>query len=170
MSPKTAKPAGQTIRFIKTDSSRIIFDKTVIATFLKYTQNSLSKPEAGGLLLGRHLKDGSHIAVDHASEPMLGDKQERCSFIRGQGHEQFVHKCWLASNGTCAYLGSWHTHPAQNPLPSKTDLHDWLNVLKNDVYEGNHLYFVIVGIQEIHCWEGNRNSNNFVKLEKYTHS
>ncbi|MDU9048100.1 MAG: Mov34/MPN/PAD-1 family protein [Candidatus Electrothrix sp. Rat3] len=166
--PKIAKPVVQTIRFVKTDSSRIIFDKAVVATFLTYRQNSLSSPEAGGLLLGRHLKDGSHIAVDHVSEPMLGDKQKRNSFFRGEGHEQFAHKYWLTSNGTCAYLGSWHTHPALNPLPSKTDLHDWLNVLKNDIYEGKYLYFVIVGIQEIHCWEGSRNSKNFVKLEKYT--
>jgi integrative and conjugative element protein (TIGR02256 family) len=160
----------QTIKFVKSDGSRIIFDKNIIVTFSKYRQNSSFTPEAGGLLLGRHLKEGSHIAVDRVSEPMSGDRQERNSFFRGEGHEKFAHKYWLASCGTCAYLGNWHTHPSPNPFPSKTDLHDWRNVLKNDVYEGTHLYFVIVGIKEIHCWEGKRHSNNFVKLERYTDS
>ncbi|MCI5208841.1 MAG: hypothetical protein D3910_08615 [Candidatus Electrothrix sp. ATG2] len=170
ISPKIARPAVQTIRFIKPDGSRIIFDKTITATFLKYRQDSRLKPEAGGLLLGRHLKSGSHIAVDRVSEPMLGDKRTRGSFFRGEGHERFAHKYWLASNGTCAYLGSWHTHPALIPSPSKTDLTDWINVLKNDIYEGNYLYFVIVGIKEISCWEGNRHSDNFEKLERYTNT
>ena len=158
----------QPIKFVKTDGSRIIFDKTVVATFLTCRQNSLSKPEAGGLLLGRHLKEGSHIAVDRVSEPMLGDRQERNSFFRGEGHEKFAHKYWLTSYGTCAYLGNWHTHPSPNPFPSKTDLHDWRNVLKNDIYEGTHLYFVIVGIKEIHCWIGSRHSKKITKLEKHT--
>jgi integrative and conjugative element protein (TIGR02256 family) len=170
MSPKIAKPVVQTIKFVKPDDSRIIFDKAVVTTFLTYRQNSLSQPEAGGLLLGRHLKEGSHIAVDRVSEPMSGDRQERNSFFRGEGHEKFAHKYWLASCGTCTYLGNWHTHPTPNPLPSNNDIHDWLNVLKNDIYEGNYLYFVIVGTKEIRCWAGNRHSKKLTKLEKYTNS
>ncbi len=119
------------------------------------------------MLLGRHLKRGTHIAVDLVSEPMLGDTRKRTSFFRGHEHERFAHKCWHASNATCAYLGNWHTHPEKNPVPSETDLYDWSNVLNNDVYEGEYLYFVIVGIQEIACWEGCRKQNDFVKLEEY---
>ena len=108
-----------------------------------------------------------HLAVDHISEPQRGDKRSRYGFFRGKGHEKTAHKYWKSSNGTCAYLGNWHTHPEAYPTPSQTDINDWLNVLKNDVYEGNRLYFVIVGTSEIACWEGFKSSNSFIKLKEY---
>lgn len=167
MSPQIVKSAAQTIKFTKTDKHRIVFDEAVVATFISYTQNGLSETEAGGLLLGRHVKGGSHIAVDIVSEPMCGDKRTRTSFFRGKGHERFAHECWHTSNATCAYLGNWHTHPERNPAPSAIDLHDWNNVLKNDIYEGEYLYFVIVGINGVHCWEGCRQQNEFVQLDRF---
>jgi integrative and conjugative element protein (TIGR02256 family) len=167
MSPQIVKSVGQAIRYTKTDKSRIIFDEAVIDTLMCYRQNSSLKVEAGGLLLGRHLKGGSHIAVDLVSEPMRGDRRTRTSFFRGRGHERFAHECWHNSKGVFAYLGNWHTHPCMYPLPSETDFDDWRNVLKNDIYEGKNLYFVIVGTKGLACWEGCSQHGKFVKLEEY---
>lgn len=161
------KSVVQPIRFTKSDNSRIVFDETVMNTFSRYKQNSHGNLEAGGLLLGRHLAGGTHLAVDIISEPMNGDRRTRTSFFRGRGHELFAHKCWQNSKGTCAYLGNWHTHPCIYPNPSETDFNDWRNVLENDIYEGVKLYFIIVGTQELSCWEGCAQNGNFIKLEEY---
>lgn len=158
---------GKTIRFEKTDGCRIIIDGSVVQKFIQYQQNNSSDYEAGGLLLGRHLKDCSHLAVDYISEPQQGDKRSRYSFFRGKRHQNTAHQYWDIYNGTCAYLGNWHTHPEPYPTPSQTDINDWLNVLKNDIYEGNYLYFVIVGTHEIACWEGFMKSQSFIKLKEY---
>ena len=167
--PRTAQSAAKTIRFEKTDSNRLVIDSSVVQKFIYYQQKNSNDYEAGGLLLGRHLKDCSHLAVDHISEPQQGDKRSRYGFFRGKGHQKTAHKYWDIYNGTCAYLGNWHTHPELYPTPSQTDIHDWLNVLKNDVYEGNYLYFVIVGTREIACWEGGRNGQLFIKLKECNH-
>lgn len=165
--PLTAQFAVKTIRFEKNDNNRLIIDSSVIQKFIQYQQNTQNDYEAGGLLLGRHLKDCSHLAVDYISEPQRGDKRSRYGFFRGKWHQKTAHKYWESSNGTCTYLGNWHTHPEPYPTPSQTDITDWLNVLKNDIYEGNHLYFIIVGTREIACWEGFKNSKLFIKLKEY---
>ena len=120
--------------------------------------------EAGGLLLGRHLVDSKHLAVDENSVPMQGDKRSRTSFFRGVGHEKYAHACWERSDQTCGYIGNWHTHPEPYPKPSMIDIGDWMNVLEKDVYEGDKLYFIIVGTKELACWEGELNTMILTKL------
>jgi integrative and conjugative element protein (TIGR02256 family) len=158
---------AKTIRFEKTDGGRLIIDSSVIEQFMSYQQHNIQDYEAGGLLLGRHLKDCFHLAVDYISIPQRGDKRSRYSFFRGKGHQKIAHQYWESSNGTCTYLGNWHTHPEPYPTPSQTDINDWLNVLQNDIYEGNSLYFIIVGTREIACWEGFKKSKSFIKLKEY---
>jgi integrative and conjugative element protein (TIGR02256 family) len=167
ISHQTVLSAENTIRFEKSDGYRLIIDGSVVNKFIAYQQHGINDKEAGGLLLGRHLKDGSHLAVDYLSEPQHGDKRSRFGFFRGKGHQKIAHQFWDDHNGTCTYLGNWHTHPEPYPTPSITDKYDWTNVLRNDTYEGNHLYFIIVGTIEIACWEGTRNSQAFTKLNEY---
>jgi len=153
------------IRFIrKINAGRIVFGATSLKVLNNYRQLTSKCTEAGGLLFGRHLLDCDHIAVDKLSTPQPGDIRERCYFFRGPQHQKIAVRNWKSSKGTCAYLGNWHTHPEPNPTPSSTDLTDWRNALSNDVFEGDTLYFVIVGTQEISCWEGNRNSLEIKKL------
>ena len=109
--PPTAQSAEKTIRLVKTDGSRLIIDSSVVNEFIQYQQKKFSDYEAGGLLLGRHLKDCSHLAVDHISTPQQGDKRSRYGFFRGKGHQKIAHKHWAIQDGTCTYLGNWHTHP-----------------------------------------------------------
>ena len=155
---------SKTIRFKKTDGYNLIIDASVVQKLIQYQQKNYFDYEAGGLLLGRHLKDCQHLAVDYISEPQPTDIRTRCSFFRGTEHQNIAHQYWENSNGTCAYLGNWHTHPEPCPTPSQTDMNDWLNVLTNDIYEGDYLYFLIVGTLKIVCWEGQRNNYIFTRL------
>jgi len=119
-------------------------------------QNEPHMAEAGGVLLGRHLRDGSAIIVDAITTPLLDDQRSRARFFRAQSrHQAVIDEAWHASNGTCTYLGEWHTHPEPIPTPSTIDWADWQRRLRSDRFS-EPIFFVIVGIPGVAAWEGNR--------------
>ena len=59
---------------------------------------------------------------------------------------------WQMQSSTMAYLGLWHTHPEADPTPSGIDRNDWTQAVSRDTYDGNRLFFPIVGIQWIRVW------------------
>jgi len=60
---------------------------------------------------------------------------------------------------TTAYLGLWHTHPETDPTPSGVDRRDWEQAMSQDTFEGDRLFFPIVGTQRIRVWCLNRRGN-----------
>src|SRR5215510_10913306 len=87
-----------------------------------FQQTDVYASEAGGILLGRHLRDGSAIIVDEVTTPMRGDRRSRTRFHRGRRqHQAMIDQAWHTSSGTCTYLGEWHTHPEPIPTPSVVD-------------------------------------------------
>jgi integrative and conjugative element protein (TIGR02256 family) len=119
-----------------------------------FRQNDAYAAEAGGVLLGRHLHDGSAIIVDEVTTPMRGDRRGRTHFHRGRKqHQAMINHAWLESSGTCAYLGEWHTHPKPIPTPSVVDWSDWRRRLRTD-QTTKPLFFVIVGMDQTRVWEG----------------
>jgi integrative and conjugative element protein (TIGR02256 family) len=147
------------IVFRTRDGKRLKLDDAVLERFALYRQVAPHHHEAGGVLLGRHLLDSSDIVVDEITEPMAGDSRSRFRFRRGQwNHQRRIDEAWLASRGTCVYLGEWHTHPEADPTPSSTDLHDWRRRLRTDAFGGDALYFLILGVRAVRAWEGARGS------------
>jgi len=127
------------------------------ATIHNFQQHERHTLEAGGVLLGRHLLDKSAIIVDQVTTPLPGDRRTRTSFYRSQKrHQKIIDQVWQASNGTCTYLGEWHTHPEPVPMPSMVDWRGWLKRLATDQFT-EPLFFVIVGTQHTCVWEGTRN-------------
>jgi integrative and conjugative element protein (TIGR02256 family) len=97
--------------------------------------------------------------VDEVTIPMRGDRRMRLAFHRSpKPHQEVIDSRWAVSQGTCQYLGEWHTHPEFSPTPSSTDLSDWRRRLSADQFEGDSLLFVIVGICEVRVWEGFRST------------
>lgn len=128
----------------------------VMSTLARYVQAEPLTPEAGGILLGRHLFDCAHIVVDEVTTPQKGDRQKRFSFFRSRKpHQQQIDRAWRASNGTCTYLGEWHTHPEPHPTPSAIDWQNWRQRLHKDRYTPP-LFFIIVGTSEVAVWQGTR--------------
>ena len=122
-------------------------------------QNTFYKREAGGVLLGRYIRESLDIVIDQVTVPMKGDRRQRFSFFRDHHrHQRAIDRAWQETRGTTHYLGEWHTHPESIPIPSNTDLKDWQCRLKQDVFSGNALYFVIVGTETLRIWEGDKNS------------
>ncbi|ATB35243.1 hypothetical protein CYFUS_000655 [Cystobacter fuscus] len=132
-----------------------------------FRQVGARQPEAGGILLGRYIVDSEAVVVDEVSSPMPGDRRTRFSFFRHQrAHQWLIEQRWKESEGTCHYLGEWHTHPEATPTPSLVDLSEWRRRLAEDRFEAEFLLFVIVGTQQVRMWEGRRRSGVILPLEE----
>lgn len=149
-------------------SRKLKIDKIPMENMLSYAQDSIDKKEAGGVVLGRFIKDSNDIVIDINTFPMKGDIRTRTRFKRGKrNHQKIIDEIWKESEGTCNYLGEWHTHPEENPTPSTTDMNSWKKILKNDVYTSKHLYFIIIGTKSIGVWEGSSKTLEIKKIKQY---
>lgn len=108
--------------------------------------------EAGGVLLGRHLLDSGDVVVDEVTTPQNTDRRSRFSFFRSSKHQALARERWQEQLNTMAYLGLWHTHPEDDPTPSSVDCRDWQQAVSHDEFEGERLFFPIVGKQQVRVW------------------
>ncbi|MBB3196881.1 Mov34/MPN/PAD-1 family protein [Roseateles terrae] len=100
------------------------FDEKVLNVFRQHIQHLGSDAEAGGLLLGE--VRGGHLNLVDATYPTAADLRSRYSFERlPQGHAEVAQKTWSDSRGTVRYLGEWHSHPEDHPIPSGIDRSEW---------------------------------------------
>jgi len=142
--------------FLRPDGARFEVSIAAWQTMQGCIQHASSAAEAGGVLLGRHLRNGSAIIVDSVTVPMAGDRRARTRFHRAQRrHQAAIDAAWATSEGTCTYLGEWHTHPEPIPTPSPVDWADWRRRLLHDHYT-EPLFFIIVGTTATRAWEGRR--------------
>lgn len=142
--------------FIVTPLQRLIFVEDAVRQLRAYAQQSRRQTEAGGVLLGRYLLDTPDLVVDEVTVPQKEDRRSRFGFFRSRQHGEVARARWAAANETMAYLGLWHTHPERDPTPSGVDLRDWEKALAQDVFEGDSLFFPIVGTERIRVWSKTR--------------
>lgn len=160
---------GEGIVFRRPNGAVVKIDSMALARMLEFQQLEAHQPEAGGVLLGRHILGCSDVVIDEVTSPMPGDLRKPLTFHRGQAqHQQVIDERWRNSEGTCLYLGEWHTHPESCPVPSHVDLTDWFRRLHTDHFDGESLFFIIVGTREVRAWEGFRQPREIVLLP-YAH-
>jgi integrative and conjugative element protein (TIGR02256 family) len=153
------------LRFRRPGGATLVIDACALAAMLRYRQSGRRDPEAGGVLLGRHILDAPHIVVDEVTVPTKGDRRLWAFFRRGRdAHQRVIDERWAASRGTCQYLGEWHTHPEPVPRASAVDLADWRRRLRADVFDGDSLIFLIVGTEALRVWEGSRAARTLTPL------
>lgn len=149
-----------------TPRQRLIIVGHALKQMQAFAQRRFWDSEAGGVLLGRHLLDSHDVAIDEVSTPQNTDRRSRFSFFRSNKHEQVAHQRWLQEHNTSAYLGLWHTHPEHDPTPSGIDQSDWQQAVAGDTYEGDRLFFPIVGTKCIRVWTlSRRGAFRELKLE-----
>jgi integrative and conjugative element protein (TIGR02256 family) len=119
-----------------------------------FRQLAKQSPESGGVFIGKHLNSGGILLIDQLTPPQKSDKQGRCEFYRSTEHNKLVNEIWQKSNKHSTYVGLWHTHPELIPNYSPVDKQDWQNALIQSKYEGNKLFFAIVGQTHIRMWMG----------------
>lgn len=153
--------------FAKSDGGKLEISNHALSRMLAFVQNTRRKPEAGGVLIGRYIRDSRDIVIDEVTVPTAGDRRRRFSFWRTcWTHQQALDQAWQESGSTSTYLGEWHTHPEDIPEPSDIDLKNWQERLKKDIFSGDTLFFVIIGIKTLRSWEGNKKTLIFQLLSE----
>lgn len=149
----------------KRNKGLLKLDTKPLTRILSFVQDEKNKMEAGGVIMGRFIKDSKNVIIDKVTVPMIGDKRSRFSFIRGEKmHQRIITSTWIKSGGTCNYLGEWHTHPESYPKPSQIDIRNWKEILRNRTFSSQYLYFVIVGINEVGIWEGDKREQKIKRI------
>ncbi|MDG5816465.1 Mov34/MPN/PAD-1 family protein [Chitinispirillales bacterium ANBcel5] len=122
--------------------SFMIFSKKTAKMILSFQQNRNFDNEAGGLLIG-YLR-GRHFDVRYITTPQIGDIRRPFYFERKDPrHIQILNRLKLASKGKLTYLGEWHTHPEDVPVPSThIDLKEWERIKRSRNYP---IVFIIIG-------------------------
>lgn len=156
-----------TLIFKRKNSGIFKISSLALEQIMLFKQTSYNSLEAGGVLLGYYFFESDDIKIEKVSIPMSGDIRSKKRFFRKENsHQKIINNAWKESNGTCVYLGEWHTHPEKNPNPSFTDILSWKEKLKTVQFEEEYLFFVIVGIKRISVWEGNKINLMIKKLEE----
>ena len=137
-------------------SQLVYFSTNVLDVFNAFKQNTKKKNEAGGILLGQ-IVNGS-LYVLYASTPNKFDIASRTSFIRNKDAAQIIIDYeFNNSGGKTIYLGEWHTHYQDNPIPSPQDI-DMINEqYKINILNSKQILLVIKGINKsyIGIYDGN---------------
>jgi len=137
---------------------RLKITKNVLTKLKSFRQLSHKDPESGGVLLGRYMQDDSDVIIDEITIPQSNDRSTRFSFHKQQKeHQRIIDAFWLKSLGTCNYLGEWHTHPEDYPHPSTTDKKTWHRQFVETIFEGDALFFIIVGRKALTVYLVNNN-------------
>lgn len=149
-----------------TPKQRLIIVEHALKQMQAFVQHRWWDREAGGVMMGRHLLDSHDVVVDEVTTPQDTDRRSRFNFFRSRMHEQVARQRWLKEYSTSAYLGLWHTHPEHDPTPSCVDRNDWQQAVAGDTYEGDRLFFPIVGTHYIRVWTlSRRGALRELKLE-----
>lgn len=139
--------------FRKSDAGRVKLAQSALERIHHYAQTDERKLAAGGLLLGRHIKDTNDFVVDWVTVPMMRDVRQRKAFVLDTPlHQREAEKLWRSSGGTCGLLGDWHTHPEADPSPTQSDIQTWRSKLKNDLTTG-FSFFAIMGSKRLGLWQ-----------------
>lgn len=152
--------------FRVTPRQRLIIVGPALRQMQAFAQHRARDTEAGGVLLGRHLLDTPDVVVDEVTTPQASDRRSRTGFYRSSKHELLARQRWLEQHNTLAYLGLWHTHPEPDPTPSSVDRNDWLQAVSRDTFEGDRLFFPIIGTRRLRIWTlSRRGTFRELKLE-----
>jgi integrative and conjugative element protein (TIGR02256 family) len=97
--------------------------KEIVAFIHQSRRKRGGKCETGGLLFGKRDDSLHTIWVDDAIGPPPDSVCRPDKFVCGvQGTQEAHSKRKQRSRGSTEFIGMWHTHPQDVPLPSETDV------------------------------------------------
>lgn len=128
---------------------KIVITEEVLTKMVRHIQIGVKDPESGGVLTGVIL-DGE-IQVKNCSVPTKHDKRSRYNFVRSAKSAQaFINKRFASSGGTEVYLGEWHTHPEDHPMPSRIDIIDFKKTIQISKINSETTLMIIVGKKDFY--------------------
>lgn len=99
--------------------------------------------ETGGILLGHDYEGDDLIEVTQAGDAGPRAKRERRSFLRDLKHARRLADVAYEDDGS-VWIGEWHTHTNESPLPSPRDLSTYLQLLDDPSLEFSRFASIIV--------------------------
>lgn len=137
--------------------SYLLIPLDLISQLERHQQLSLTDSERGGLLIGIYRPP--HIEITQISEPQKEDGTSRFEFIRrSKKHIDLVLYAWKKSKKIETYMGEWHTHPEDHPVPSSTDLKEWHEKFPKDRAK------IVIIIGRVSNWYGFWDGGNVTAL------
>lgn len=144
---------------LETSTGKLLIERQLFDIILPYKQFKINAHEAGGILLG--YRRDPHIHITEATAPHPKDSRARFRFLRHKAfHQRIALKRWKESDETLDYVGEWHTHPEDFPVPSAIDLKEWMIILKSSP---RPMIFIILG--RVTSWIGIGFSNKIVEIQ-----
>lgn len=129
------------------DTIKVNIDEKVIAEFKKYEQ-SVGRCEQGGILLGKYNPTDREYVITDITIPGSNDKQGPFFFVRDRiDAQEQINEYWNESDGIINYLGEWHTHPQEYPIPSHVDNALIRQVIDDGSVIWPEMLMIIVGIK-----------------------
>ena len=105
----------------------LLLPAKVFETMNSFTARRESETEAGGILIGSYR--GNHIHVLQCTVPLRRDVRRPFLFDRkDRGHQLAAMLAWTKSLGRETFVGEWHTHPEDIPVPSHIDHSTWRRI------------------------------------------
>lgn len=126
----------------------------IIDRISMFRQHEPMDLESGGVLLGSHLHSNGRLKITDFTTPFKDDCQTITGFFRSNKHSIQAQKIWKESCRIVTFIGLWHTHPENIPIPSSIDIDDWKMTLRTSSYDGHGLIFLIIGRQSARFWFG----------------
>lgn len=137
------------LTFKDSDGNLVVIMSSAYKKLYFYRQIKPENHEAAGVLIGE--RRGGHIIITHISEPGQDDISTRFSVNRkGRHHQLVVNQAFYESKGILNYVGEWHTHPEDDPTPSRLDLTSW----KKNLTDPDPSILLIIGRRNI--WVGKK--------------
>lgn len=129
-----------------------------------WLQVGCSSPESGGYIIGYQHKDTGNVSLENISIPGSNDIKTRIFFnMRDTFHTVFLKK---AKKRKSYYMGVWHTHPQEVPIPSYIDWADWCETLRVDKTGCSYIFFIISGTKEWRLWIGDFHNNKIIEAQE----
>lgn len=120
---------------------RIIFVKSVLDRLWRSRQLRFRQNERGGLLYATFEGDETRIQV--ASGPLRPTSSGRLHFKMSlQTEHQDIQEHYARG---LHYVGHWHTHPQQVPVPSTMDLDKMSKLYRRSLHDLRGMVMVVVG-------------------------
>lgn len=129
-------------KFISDDNVYcVIIEEEVLDLFQKHKQDNDTKPESGGLLFAQY--DKNITIISKATVPHASDTRKRFFFASKNKILRKEIKKYFKSG--FHYIGDWHTHPEEYPLPSTIDVSTIRSKFQESIHTLTHFLMIIVG-------------------------
>lgn len=138
-------PSNSTI-FESKCGKRMELPNSIYEELQTYRQLETTSLESAGLLIGCYKSDGAAL-ITNITKPKETDKRTRTSFkLDSKAHQFEVDELYSTSDELVGYIGTWHTHPQNKPIPSCPDLSDWRSHELDNL--DRTLFFIVVGLEQ----------------------